>query len=309
MTLLREIQTGATDSGVDISTLLRKAKILAARLRNPEFEYWVDHELNGYDDTKNLPSYRVVPIVAKAQLTDGFRTWNNFQILTSFLPEEFEAWGKECRLNQPIAMIADLATKDNLAIAWPQALAVKYGAQGTNDYECLRAWQEVNPSRLVGILDIVRNRLLDFALRIERENPEAGEAGPNVIPVPPERLQPIVHNIFNAPVGNIAQNSENIQQTASIGVSPEDLSRLVRELTKHIGELNLGERQLHRAQNQLQVIQTELEGETDSTVLIQAGKTIRNITEGAIASLIASGVQPTVWHWIHQTLGAAFGGS
>ena len=170
-------------------------------------------------------------------------------------------------------------------------------------------WQEVNPSRLVGILAIVRNRLLDFALKIERENPEAGEAGPNVIPVPPERLQPIVHNIFNAPVGNIAQNSENVQQSAHIGVPPEDLLRLVRELSRHIGELGLGERQLQRAQGQLRVIQTELEGETDATVLMQAGRTVRNITEGAIASLIASGAQPAVWHWIHQTMVAAFGGS
>jgi hypothetical protein len=288
---------------------LRKAKILAARLQNPEFENWVDRELNGYDSTKNLPSYRVVPIVAKAQLTDGFRIWNDFQILTSFLPEEFEVWGKECHLAQPIAMLADLATKDNLKIDWPQALAVKYGAKGTNEYECLRAWQELNPSRLVGILDIVRNRLLDFALKIERENPEAGEASPNVIPVPPEKLQPIVHNIFNAPVGNIAQNSENIHQSANFGVPPEDLSRLVTELSKHIGELNLNERQLQRAQIQLQAIRTELEGETDSVVLMQAGRTLRNITEGAIASLIANAAQPAVWHWIHQTLVAAFGGS
>jgi len=37
MTLLREIQQAATDSETTISTVLRKAKILAARLQNPEF--------------------------------------------------------------------------------------------------------------------------------------------------------------------------------------------------------------------------------------------------------------------------------
>jgi hypothetical protein len=41
MTLLREIQVAATDCKVDISTVLRKAKILAVRLQNPEFESWV----------------------------------------------------------------------------------------------------------------------------------------------------------------------------------------------------------------------------------------------------------------------------
>ncbi len=310
MTLLRDIQTGATDPDIGISTLLRKAKILAARLKNLEFENWVNRELNGYENSKDLPSYRIVPIIAKAQLTDGFRFWNDFQILTSFLPEEFKVWGEECHLAQPIAMIADLATKDHLKIDWPQALAVRYGAKGTQDWECLRAWQEVNPSRLIGILDVVRNRLLDFALKIEQENPEAGEAPPNVIPVPPERLQPIVHNTFYAPVGNIAQNSEKIQQSASIGIPSAELSRLVIELTKHIGELNLSERQLQRAQIQLQAIQTELEdAEIDPAVVVQAGRTLRNITEGAIGSLIAAGAQPAVWHWIHQTLLSLSGGS
>jgi len=309
MTLLRDIQTDATDPDISISTLLRKAKILAARLQNLEFENWVNRELDGYENSKDLPSYRIVPIVAKAQLTDGFRFWNDFQILTSFLPEEFKVWGKECHLTQPIAMIADLATKAHLKIDWPQALAVRYDAEGTENWECLRAWQELSPSRLVGILDVVRNRLLDFALKIERENPEAGEASPNVIPVPPEKLQPIVHNIFNAPVGNIAQHSENFQQTSTVGVPPEDLLKLVAELQAHLGDLNLSERQSQRAQIQLEAIQNELAGEPDSIVVMQAGKTLRNITEGAIGSLLATGAQPAIWHWIHQTLVAAFGGS
>src|SRR5665213_2227657 len=70
MTLLREIQAAATDPTVDVSTLLRKAKILAARLKNPEFEAWVDNELNGYEDRKAVPLYRVLYSSPKATLTD-----------------------------------------------------------------------------------------------------------------------------------------------------------------------------------------------------------------------------------------------
>ena len=65
MTLLREIQVAATDGQVGVSTVLRKAKILAARLHNQDFEDWVNRELNGYDDSTNLPPYRVIPITAK----------------------------------------------------------------------------------------------------------------------------------------------------------------------------------------------------------------------------------------------------
>jgi hypothetical protein len=74
MTLLREIQAAATDPNIDPSTLLRKANILASRLKNPEFEAWVDHELNGYEDRRKVPSYVINtfygPVGNLAQLSD-----------------------------------------------------------------------------------------------------------------------------------------------------------------------------------------------------------------------------------------------
>jgi hypothetical protein len=74
MSLLREIQSAATGSSTEISTVLRKAKILAARLRNPEFEHWVDRELNGYDrDCSDLPPYRSLHVVVEGNLSDGYR--------------------------------------------------------------------------------------------------------------------------------------------------------------------------------------------------------------------------------------------
>jgi hypothetical protein len=47
MTLLRELQRDALDPSVDITTVLRKARVLAARLNNAEFVAWIQHELNG----------------------------------------------------------------------------------------------------------------------------------------------------------------------------------------------------------------------------------------------------------------------
>src|SRR6266446_1336687 len=94
MTLLREIQAAATDSKADITSVLRKAKILAARLQNPEFERWVDRELNGYGDHSSLPPYRVIHVVVQGLLSDGYSQWNNAPIMTSFLPENFSDWGE-----------------------------------------------------------------------------------------------------------------------------------------------------------------------------------------------------------------------
>jgi hypothetical protein len=170
------------------------------------------------------------------------------------------------------------------------------------DMECVSAWVEISGSEFDQLLSAVKNRVLDFALKLEAENPDAGEAPPNTAPVSPEKLTPLVQNTFYGNVGAIAQNSEHFGQTVNVGVAPQDIAKLATQFTNHLEELNLSERQKERAKAQLTILRTESTGELDPTIIRQAGQTLRNVTEGAIASLLAAGVQPTIWHWIHQTL-------
>jgi hypothetical protein len=143
MTLLTELQAAATESRVDISTVLRKAKILAATLQNAEFGNWVDRELNGYSDHSALPPYRVVPIEVRGHICRSGLHWNDAPIMTTSLPEKLRAWGEVCYLSQPIAAIASLAAGaalgTQLQVPWPQELAMRFGAKGYNGFECLAA--------------------------------------------------------------------------------------------------------------------------------------------------------------------------
>jgi hypothetical protein len=310
MTLLQEIQAAATDSKVDISTVLRKAKILAARLRNPEFQDWVDRELNGYAERADLPPYRIIPVPVEGHLIQGLTHWDRAPIMTSFLPERLSDWGEKAYLFQPISSIAVGAEDehgDGFQVPWPQEMAVQYGAKGYSGHvRCLGAWQVINRATLKGVVDTVRNRILDFVLKIEAENPDAGEALQNSQAVPMERLQPIVHNVFYGPVGSFAQNSQHFNQTAIIRMQPDDLARLVTDLSKHLDELNLDARRKQRAEAQIATLKAELagepDGEPDSTIVRQAGRTLRSITEGAIGSLVATAAQPSVWQWIQRML-------
>ena len=175
--------------------------------------------MNGYGDAL-LPAYRIVPIVAHASIRNRFgQHWSEAPVISSLLPEAFRVWGEESHFKQPIAEIVSAAAsvKDGrfqLLVQWPQELAIKFGAKGYKDFECLGAWQTVSPHALVGIVDTVRSRLLEFALKIEAENPDAGEAELNRPPVPLEKLRPLVHNVFYGPVGSVAQNSDHFEQTA-----------------------------------------------------------------------------------------------
>jgi hypothetical protein len=118
-----------------------------------------------------------------------------------------------------------------------------------------------------------------------------------------ETLRPLVQNTFYGPVGNVAQNSEHFNQTARLGIQPQDISRLVTEFTAHLDELNLDTRQKQRAEIQIATLRAELHGDPDPVIVTQAGRTLRNITEGAIGSLLATAAaNPLVWQWIYQRL-------
>lgn len=191
--------------------------------------------------------------------------------MPSFLPDRLSWRAEVCHLTQPIASIAEMIARQpksgQYQLSWPQEMAARYGPKGYNDFECLGAWQIVTVNALVGIVDTVRSRLLDFVLKIEGENPDAGEAPLDSAPVPIERIQPLVQNIFYGSVGNIAQHSERFTQKATLSGSAEDLEKLVCDLLGHISELTLEDRQKERAIAQIEVLQTELKGENQTELL------------------------------------------
>ena len=48
--LVSELQKDALDSNVKLSDLLRKALVVATKLKMPDFKTWIQKELNGYGD-------------------------------------------------------------------------------------------------------------------------------------------------------------------------------------------------------------------------------------------------------------------
>jgi len=113
----------------------------------------------------------------------------------------------------------------------------------------------------------------------------------------------IVNNTFQ--VGTMTNSGvqqggvhSNLTQTVVYGAQEIlDLQRLVSDLSLHLDELTLDAQERRRAEAQIATLQAQLSDEPDPVIVRQAGKTLRNITEGAIGSLLASAVQPMVWTW------------
>lgn len=59
MSLVNQLQASAESD--DALTVLRKAKRLSSKLRRQDMKQWIAHELQGYPDDVEVPTYRMIP--------------------------------------------------------------------------------------------------------------------------------------------------------------------------------------------------------------------------------------------------------
>ena len=230
MSLLRDIQSDVIDSSVDISVILRKCKVLAARLGNKPFEKWVDEELNGYSDHKTLPDYRIATVLSKGHFSgiagSGLK---NADIPLGCIPEEYRKNMGTSHFMQPIAAYVALLKNskgDNFQEPWLPDFVAHFAQKIYRNMNCMVAWKVIPHTSIVEIIEAVRNRILNFVLEIEKEAPDAGEAKLNKPPIPQDRVTQVFNTTIYGNVGNIADGNQNVTQTATISVAENDVESL-----------------------------------------------------------------------------------
>jgi hypothetical protein len=298
MSLLREIQNDIARADGNVAALLRKCKILAARLGSREFAEWVKWEIQGYPDSQPIPEYRKLAVTYYASFRNSAWTASDQPIPIYIVPEKYREAFQVQEFHEGIAK-AEPLTKDGATMLRPELIPSVQG-KIYPQMNCYSVYGRISGGDFLQLISAVKSRILDFVLEIEAANPDAGEAAPNTKPVPDETLRTIVNN-FLGPVGNVAQQSHHFSQSASI--SSHDLTTLVTEMEKHLAELVLDDRQRRTATAQIATLKAQqLAEQPDPVIVAQAGRTLRNITEGAIGSLLATAAQPTVWTVIHNIL-------
>jgi hypothetical protein len=189
MSILEEIQSSAVDGRSDLGALLRKCKVLAARLRSRPLEDWLLWESNGYPLEVNVPDYRSWPMQLKGHFFGPFNSeLRNAPIPSLCVPERFRSQFETFECKQSVSAIeSSLKSETTLYHVSTGNLAPLLGTKVYQGQNCIQAWGEFSSTNLVEVLNSVRNRILDFALAMWKEAPEAGEAGP-------QKLSPIEPN-------------------------------------------------------------------------------------------------------------------
>lgn len=247
MSLLRDIQDAAIDANTDISVVLRKCKVLAARLGNEEFKLWVERELNGYSSKGEVPKYRILKVQSFGHFSgvagSGIK---NAPIPPSCLPKTYREYVNTEYLMDSISYYLSLmkdrdSGSGNFQVNWPADLVAEVGGDIIQYMNCVSAWKIIPVGAIASLLDTVRNRILSFVLEIEAEAPDAGEASPATAPIPTERVTQVFNNIILGNVDTFTAGSQIISQNIEITVKKNDLASLHSFLKSiGIGQQDLG---------------------------------------------------------------------
>lgn len=188
-TLLQQIIEEASSDETSVATLLRKVKVVAARLHTVALDKWVEHELIGYSDEIELPSYRAKHHV---EVRGQFGGMLGSGVENGLIPEGMFPEGYRngplftVAYREPISHIERFAaSKENvLKGVWPADAVVRVNMLLQNgevelypDMFLQSAHYLIPVTRFIGIVDAVRTRVLDLALGLEPIAPNAGEPG------------------------------------------------------------------------------------------------------------------------------------
>lgn len=158
--LVLELQQEAMNPQVKVSDLLRKALVVATKLNLEELRVWIEHELRGYGN-ESVPSYRHIQGEVKV-----INPYHGLQPMIFEDPEEARILS-ERNIAQKISELESLVQNGGLLqIPFPDAEVARLADTTMGMPPTLI----IGASRIVGILDAVRNAILEWSLKLEKDN-------------------------------------------------------------------------------------------------------------------------------------------
>lgn len=286
--LVLELQRESYDSKVSITALLRKAYVVAKKLKVKEFQQWLDLELNGYNG-KNVvvPDYRKVTGVIKA--------WNPYHGWIPVLINDSSMYKllSSRTINQAIAELESVLHEEsvNLAIMFPPEVEIELSKMGEfqTQYQLF-----INNSQIEKIIEAVRNIVLNWALKLEEDGiiGEGMSFSEKEKAVASEGNYTINHFHGNMNNTQLQQNTNN--STQSMVNETIDISKvleLVKLLEENINEIELSQVKKSEIDAELKTINSQiLSQKPKHRIIKESFSTIRNILEGATGSILASGL-------------------
>ncbi len=238
MSLLDEIRSELVNESADIANTLRKAKILASAIGLPEFQEWVDSELSGYTDRTKVPNYRRFRPTNLGTLAGPFHSIvKNMVLPTVNLPDNVRDFAENMIFFEGVGALSAQKSSGG-EIRWPQEmiLLARETLTMSNGMVLVDAHQPVPSYLISGILDEIKNKLLDFILGLQASNVTSEDLSNRTVSTD------IVRNLFYINIygdRNVVASGEHVTQNLNQVVAGD-----IDSLMRFFCELDIGSEEL-----------------------------------------------------------------
>ena len=160
--LVLQLQAECLDSRVSILEVLRKALVVARKLSLESAQVWIGKELNGYRSGDTAPPHRL--------LTGQIRAWNPYHGWQPVIFEDHkeEASLSKCFAGQPAGELENLVKSGKDTLQFPFRSEIERKLMEGLDFP-LQATRHVSCAAISGIIDAVRNMVLEWCLQLEKD--------------------------------------------------------------------------------------------------------------------------------------------
>jgi hypothetical protein len=161
--IILELQKETLNKDVNVDTLIRKAYLVARKLKLNDFEKWLKLEMYGYNDGDVVPDYRKVKGLIYAKKANGY-------CVPAQLSSEEEERFSSIEIIHPIIDI-NKQSKEGIRYYYKSEINAKLNKKG--NFEAI-FYTEIDKDKLYGIVNIVINKILEWSLELE-ENGIVGD--------------------------------------------------------------------------------------------------------------------------------------
>lgn len=253
MSMLSEIQESLLVEGTSLEFPLLRLRFLASRMGSVVLEDWVRHEIEGYPEGTDVPSYRRTDIIYRGTFTDGYRTLNDVPIPNAVIAQHGGKHWLSREFRESMGVIdATVARADKRAEYSIDAANLLLLIQN-KIYEgmpCIMVRGLFDISAFVKIQSAVRAKMLELTIKFEKELPLVGNItrGATIDALPATDVaaannatQAVVYN-YNGPVTNIT--TSGAVSDVNINFTQVNVEKLIGDLTRggipNVDALELG---------------------------------------------------------------------
>jgi len=281
-----ELQQDALNGDIPVTDLLRKAYVIARKLKLSDFEKWIKLELDGYSENEEIPEYRNVN--GSVQAWNPYHGWQPIYFENPKTAEVISNRTNGQRVAEIESLLENISENGN-------NLQIPFSAEQENIIcdaigERVQITMMTPSTSLIRIIDAVRNIILNWALKLE----ENGVLGENMTFSDDEKDKAESHsynvNNFYAEVtgSQIQQNSPDANQTQSLKeFSTTNINHFISSLKEKLDDIEVNEDASKELNAEISTIEIQNSSPKPKNGIIKESlSSIRTILEGATGSVV-----------------------